>query len=359
LYDIPVEIMLLRVEQLPTPKQMKEKYPLTAKHDTFIHESRDTIRKILNGHDNRLLMIVGPCSIHDPKAALQYARKLKKLATEVSDTIYLIMRVYFEKPRTTLGWKGILHDPSLIGNSSLAQGIEVVRRLLWEITGLGVPTASELLDPATPIYLSDLISWGCIGARTTTSQTHRQMASSLHIPIGFKNSTDGNIANAVNAVIAASVGHSLIGHDDNGQLIARHTSGNPDGHIVLRGGEECPNYDADAIAHALNLLKKAKLPLRLLVDCSHDNSKRIHHNQKKVLESLIEQRQAGNTAIRGIALESFLNDGNQELTLPLEYGVSITDACLSWEDTEDLIRQTHKTLNKASLTEIPSLCIVK
>lgn len=351
--------MLLRVEQLPTPKQMKEKYPLTAKHDCFVHESREVVRRILNGEDDRLLMIVGPCSIHDHKAALQYARKLKKLAAEVSDSLYLIMRVYFEKPRTTLGWKGILHDPSLIGTSSLAQGIEQVRRLLWEITGLGVPTASELLDPATPIYFSDLLTWGCIGARTSTSQIHRQMASSLHIPIGFKNSTDGNIANAVNGVIAASVGHSLIGHDDNGQLIARYTTGNSDCHIVLRGGEECPNYDADAIAHALNLLKKAKLPLRLIVDCSHDNSKRIHHDQKKVLQSLLQQRQEGNTAIRGIALESFLHEGNQELTTPLEYGVSITDACLSWSDTEDLIRQTHLTLNKVSQSEIPSLCIVK
>lgn len=356
--------MLLRIEELPTPEYLKEQYPLTAAHDLFVHESRRQIRNILNGDDNRLLMIVGPCSIHDPHAAIQYAIKLKKLAEEVSDTIYIVMRVYFEKPRTTLGWKGILHDPSLKGQCSLAKGIETVRSLLWEIVDMGVPVACELLDPATPIYFSDLISWACIGARTSSSQIHRQMASGLHIPIGFKNSTDGNITHAVNGVIAAAANHSIISHNDHGQLIARYTTGNPDAHIVLRGGEECPNYDADAIGHSLNLLSKAKLPLRVIVDCAHDNSRRRPDLQKKVLQSLLEQRLSGTSAIRGVALESFLNEGNQEMSgnTPLEYGVSITDACLNWVDTESLVRQTQSELRKELSfreQEISSLCVVK
>lgn len=355
--------MLLRVEELPTPEQLKEAYPLTAAHDLFIHESRNQIRRILNGEDNRLLMIVGPCSIHDPHAAIQYALKLKKLAEEVSDTIYMVMRVYFEKPRTTVGWKGIMHDPSLNGHCSLAKGIEIVRNLLWELVGMGMPTACELLDPASTIYFSDLISWACIGARTSSSQIHRQMASGLHIPIGFKNSTDGNISHAVNGVISAAACHSIMSHNDHGQLIARYTTGNPDGHIVLRGGEECPNYDEDAIGHALSLLSKAKLPRRLIVDCSHDNSRRNPDLQKNILHSLLAQRLAGTTAICGVALESFLNEGNQEMcgNTPLEYGVSITDACLNWVDTESLVRQTQSALRRESSfreQEIP-LCIVK
>lgn len=351
--------MSIRIEQLPTPRQMKEMYPLNEKHDLFIHHSRDTIRNIFKKVDDRLLMIVGPCSIHDQEAALHYALKLKKLADDVADRIYLVMRVFYEKPRSALGWKGMMHNPSLIDESSLASGIKCVRKLLWEIVDLGLPVASELLEPASAIYFSDLISWGCIGARTSTSQIHRQIASSLHLPIGFKNSTDGNIANAVNGVLSASSPHSLISHDDNGQLIARYTKGNPDCHIVLRGSEECPNYDADAIAHALNLLKKAKLPLNIVVDCSHDNSQRIPSNQKKVLESVLQQRQLGNTAIRGVALESFIHEGNQDLKLPLEYGVSITDSCINWEETEYLIKETFASMDVDASKEIPTLCAVK
>lgn len=364
LEDIEVGFMLLRIEELPTPNQLKEMFPLTEKHDLFVHQSREQIRAIMNGEDDRLLMIVGPCSIHDPQAAIQYALKLKELAEDVSETIFIVMRVFFEKPRTTLGWKGLLHDPSLKGKSSLAKGLVLVRKLLWEIVDLNVPTASEFLDPATPIFFSDLISWGCIGARTSSSQIHRQLASGLHIPIGFKNSTDGNIAHAVNGVSAARVGHSIISHDDNGKLIARYTAGNPDVHIVLRGGEECPNYDADAVAHALKLLKNAKLPPKLIIDCAHDNSQRNPKRQADVLRSVLEQRETNAKAIRGVAIESFLNEGNQEATgdAPLEFGVSITDACLSWIETEALIRETHDRLSRGHTLkdhEAPSLCIVK
>lgn len=353
--------MLLRIERIPTPGHLKEIYPLTDPHDLFVHNSRTQIRDILSGRDNRLLVIVGPCSIHDPKATLQYASKLKKLATEVRDTMYIVMRAHFEKPRTSTGWKGILHDPHLNGIPDLPKGLELTRKVLWELIDLEMATACELLDPSTPSYFSDLICWGCIGARTTTSQIHRQMASALHIPIGFKNSTDGNISHAISGVVAAGTPHSMLGIDDNGQLIARYTAGNKDCHIVLRGGEDCPNYDADAITHALKLLQKERLDARLLIDCSHDNSRRDPKEQITVFNSTLEQRLKGNHAIRGMIIESFLQEGHQEMGQALEYGISITDGCIGWTETETILQSTAEKvrIESQSRETTPSLCIVK
>lgn len=353
--------MLLRVEQVPTPNQLKELYPVTSHHDLFVHHARQQIRDILDGIDHRLLIIVGPCSIHDPKAAIQYALKLKKLANELCDTCYLVMRVHFEKPRSSLGWKGVLHEPHLDGKADLPAGLKLTRKILWELADLDIPVASELLDPASANYFSDLLSWGCIGARTSSSQIHRQMASALHLPIGFKNSTDGNINHAVHAVVAAEAGHSMLGIDDNGQLIARYTAGNTDCHIVLRGGEDCPNYDGDAITHATNLLKKESLPTRLIIDCSHDNSRRVPKEQINVFDAILDQRLAGNNAIRGMILESFLHEGQQEIQHTLEYGVSITDSCIGWAETEALLRSAAEQMRHAihPLENSPSLCIVK
>ena len=332
----------LEMESLASPSAVKQEMPAQAHHIEFIQESRRQIVNILNGSDSRLLLIIGPCSIHDSKAALEYGAKLRLLMEDVSKSFFVIMRTYFEKPRTALGWKGMLYDPHLDGSNDIATGIRHARQLLLDLADMHVPTATEFLDPVSSRFLSDLVSWSCIGARTTESQIHRQLASSLPMPVAFKNSTSGNINVAVKGVITAACPHAFFGIDDSGHTSIMRTKGNPHAHIALRGGENGPNYDSQSIKKALELLRKNHLPERLLIDCSHDNSKRCQDEQKTVFNSVIKQYLNGNTAIRGLAFESNLFSGSQRMPLDvsrLQYAVSITDPCLDWEQTEVLIRR--------------------
>ena len=332
----------LQTESLASPRTLKQEMPALPHHYEFVKESRRQIANILEGSDNRLLLIVGPCSIHDVNSAKEYAEKLKKLSDDVSESFYIIMRTYFEKPRTALGWKGLLYDPHLDGSHDISTGIRYSRQLLLDLAELNIPTATEFLDPLAARYISDLLSWACIGARTTESQIHRQFASGLAMPIAFKNSTSGNINVAVQGVLTASCPHVFFGVNDNGQTSIIKTKGNPLTHIVLRGGEANPNYDCNSINKALQLLRKNQQQERLIVDCSHDNSNRCHYKQKDVFESVMQQSIDGNTAIRGLSLESNLFSGSQQVPMDrsrLRYAVSITDPCLDWEETEALIRK--------------------
>ena len=293
------------------------------------------------------MAIVGPCSIHDERAGLEYAARLAKLSARVSDRLLIVMRVYFEKPRTTLGWKGLIYDPHLDGSLDIQTGLHRARAFLIKIGEMGIPGATEFLDPIVPQYLADLVSWGAIGARTTESQTHRQMASGLSMPIGFKNSTDGNSQNAVDAVVAARAVHGFLGIDENGRASMVHTTGNPYGHLVLRGGTGGANYTAERIALAQDQLRASGLPPRVVVDCSHANSRKDHTRQSVAFRDLIAQRQAGNADILGCMLESHLFPGNQTLgddPSELKYGVSITDACIGWEETERLLTEASNAI---------------
>lgn len=337
-----------RIELLPSPAELHAEFPTHKLQEEWIHRSRHEIFDILNQRNKRFVLIVGPCSIHDPKAAKEYATKLRHLATEVSDTFLLVMRVHYEKPRSALGWKGFLYDPTLDGSNQIAVGLRQTRQLLLDLADLHVPVATEFLDPLAAHYLGDLISWGCIGARTAASQTHRQLASSLQLPIAFKNATDGNIDVAVNGILAAQAAQSFLGTDEQGRPASIHTQGNPHGHLVLRGGENKPNYDPQSIYEALEKLTHSGLPRRLIVDCSHDNSARKVELQPYVFQSVIRQYHEGNAAIRGLMLESNLFAGQQPMpsvNSPLQYAVSLTDPCLDWETTEWLIRWGHKLLN--------------
>ena len=337
-------------EQLPSPYELKLEHPINLKQLNFIENTRMQITKVLDNEDPRCLMIVGPCSIHDIQAAAEYAAKLKNLAREVSDTFLVIMRVYFEKPRTTVGWKGILYDPHLDGSQSIHYGLNLTRKLLLELASLEIPAAAEFLDPVSALYFGDLISWGCIGARTSESQTHRQMASGLPMPVAFKNSTAGNIDVAINGVLSASMPHTFIGINEMGKVSMVHTLGNPHCHIALRGGENKPNYDPVSINQALKSLNQANLPLRIIVDCSHDNSNRKHEQQPLVFKSIIHQILEGERNIRGVILESNLFEGNQPMSKDpsnLRYAVSLTDPCLDWAATEQLIRWGYDVLKKA------------
>lgn len=328
------------MQSLPSYKEIKIHLPLSSPQSHFIAESRKTVRNILNGRDPRLLLIVGPCSIHDRISAREYAVKLCELAQAVSSEFFLVMRVYFEKPRTTSGWNGFLFDPLLDGSYVTSLGIKWARQLLLELATLQVPAATEFLDPMTSFYYDDLITWGSIGARTACSQIHRQLASALPMPIGFKNGIAGNISAAVNGALAASFSQTYIRVSDTGDPIVSKTPGNPDTHIVLRGGESGPNYDPSSISEALILLQHAKLNSRLLIDCAHHNSEKKYDKQLNVFQSVIHQIVEGNTNIRGLMLESHLHKGNQSLTgdlSKLQYGVSITDECLDWKTTEHLI----------------------
>lgn len=339
------DLNVVRVVSLVSPRQVKADLPMTPQSNRTVVESRRTIQAILAGTDPRFLLIVGPCSIHDEKAALEYAQRLRRLADEVQDRLYLVMRVYFEKPRTVLGWKGLINDPHLDGSFDIDTGLRKARRILLEITGMGLPAGTEMLDPITPQYIADLITWASIGARTIESQTHRQMASGLSMPVGYKNSTAGDLQMAVNAMQAARHPHCFLGIDDQGRTAIIHTRGNPWGHIILRGGTDGPNYDAKSVAAAMAALAKAGLPQRIMVDCSHANSNKVYQNQEIVWRDVVEQRLAGNTAIIGLLAESNLYEGNQPFPQPvsqLKYGVSITDPCIGWEKTEELIRWTHR-----------------
>lgn len=324
---------------LPSSQELKRQYPLTSSQLSFIEQSRGTIRHILNGEDPRLLLIVGPCSIHDTISAKDFAIQLKSLAAEVASQFLLVMRVYCEKPRTSAGWKGLLYDPFLNGSNQIKTGIQWTRQLLLELAKEQVPAATEFLDPATTFYYDDLISWGSIGARTSSSQIHRQLASGLQMPIGIKNGIAGNLSAAIHGAFSASQSHVYVGLDAKGRPAIIETWGNKDAHIVLRGGESGPNYDSFSIAEALDRLQQLELPQRLIVDCSHQNSGKQAEKQPEVFQSVLQQV-ATNSAIRGLMLESHLYAGNQTLSNgshKLKYGVSITDPCLDWPSTKQLI----------------------
>ena len=337
--------------RLLTPRELKNRFPMTEAANHTVVEGRNTIISILNRTDPRLLVVLGPCSIHDPKAALEYASKLKALQAQLAEQFYIVMRVYFEKPRTTIGWKGLIYDPHLNGSDDIATGLERARELLLVITEMGLPTATEFLDPVVPQYIADLVSWAAIGARTTESQTHRQLASGLSMPVGFKNSTDGSLQIAIDAMRSAMSPHSFLGIDQEGVTSIVRTTGNPDGHIVLRGGRLNTNYDAESIRAAAEILKKSGLPETLMVDCSHANSAKQHARQEDVWHSLVEQRKGGTKAITGVMIESNLQEGAQPIPSDLSalrHGVSVTDACLGWDVTERMLRWGHEELSKAA-----------
>jgi 3-deoxy-7-phosphoheptulonate synthase len=309
---------------LIAPADLKQVMPLSESAAAFVAESREQIKDILWSRDKRLMAVVGPCSIHDPKAALEYASRLAKLSEELKDQLHLVMRVYFEKPRTTIGWKGLINDPDLNGTHQISKGLGIARNLMLNITELGLPVATEMLDPITPQYLADIVSWGAIGARTTESQTHREMSSGLSFPVGFKNSTDGNLQIAIDAMGAARHPHSFLGINREGRTAIVRTTGNPDVHIVLRGGNDQPNYQAADIALAMEMLDKADVKTSIMVDCSHANSCKDHTRQEAVLTDVMEQVADGNNRIGSVMIESFLEEGNQKMAARLQdmaYGV--------------------------------------
>ncbi len=322
-----------RSQPLPSPVTLRERLPVDAALAGQIASHRQTIRNILNGEDSRLLIITGPCSLHDPKSALEYGHKLAELAHRLNDRAFIVMRAYVEKPRTTVGWKGMLYDPHLDGSHDLATGLTVSRHLLLDLARLGLPLATELLHPMAGDYLGDLLSWAAIGARTTESQIHREMVSGLPMPVGFKNGTDGGIDVACDAMGSASHPHSHMGIDDQGRAALLQTAGNPDTHLVLRGGHDGPNYDAQSVTRTVAALQQRGQNPRLIVDCSHANSGKDPLQQPAVLRDLLAQRGEGQQHIAGVMLESHLNDGRQGQEGELAYGVSITDGCLGWEKT--------------------------
>ena len=332
---------------LITPDRLKQDIPLSEQASQTVSEGRQTIQNILDKRDHRLLVVIGPCSIHDVKAAKDYAQKLKQLSEELSDTLYCVMRVYFEKPRTTTGWKGLINDPDLNDSFDLEKGLHIGRQLLVDIAEMGLPTATEALDPISPQYLQDTISWSAIGARTTESQTHREMSSGLSMPIGFKNGTDGSLSVAVNAMKSVASPHSFLGINREGQVSIIRTKGNPYSHVVLRGGGGKPNYDSVNVRLCEQSLEKANLRQALMVDCSHANSNKDPANQPLVLHDVAHQVMEGNKSILGVMVESNINWGNQSIPenlSDLKYGVSVTDACIDWETTEKSLRQMHDDL---------------
>ena len=335
---------------LPPPAEILGRLPLSEAVARHVLGARAAIGRILDGEDRRLLVIVGPCSIHDAGAALEYAGRLRALADAVRDELLIAMRVYFEKPRTTVGWKGLIYDPHLNGSNDLATGLSRARELLLRVNELGLPAATEFLEPFVPQYLADLVAWAAIGARTTESQTHRQMASGLSMPVGFKNGTGGSTQMAVDAVLAARTPHSFLGIDYNGRACVVTTRGNAAGHVVLRGGSHGANYHAEDVARVCAQLQRAGLPERVIVDCSHGNSGKDHRRQAIVLRDLLAQRAAGDGRIIGCMLESHLFEGTQTHAgdpSALRYGVSITDACVGWEETAALLGEAARALREA------------
>ncbi|QTG92528.1 3-deoxy-7-phosphoheptulonate synthase [Vibrio fluvialis] len=340
------DINIVDEQILITPDALKDKLPLSDNARRFIRESRQTIADIIHKRDHRMLIVCGPCSIHDVEAAKEYAKRLKALSEQLKDQLYIVMRVYFEKPRTTVGWKGLINDPHLDGTFDIEHGLHVGRQLLVELAEMEIPLATEALDPISPQYLADTFSWAAIGARTTESQTHREMASGLSMPIGFKNGTDGSLSTAINAMQAASSSHRFMGINREGQVALLTTQGNANGHVILRGGKQT-NYDSVSVAECEEELAKVGLDSALMVDCSHANSRKDYRRQPLVAEDVIHQIREGNQSIIGLMIESHLNEGNQSSDLPLDqmaYGVSITDACINWASTEALLRHAHQEL---------------
>ena len=331
-------------QPLPSPAVLRQRLPLSDALAARIRNDRDAIRAVLDGHDPRLLVVVGPCSLHDPVAALEYAERLAALVHEVSDQLLLVMRTYVEKPRTTVGWKGLVYDPHLDGSGNMAEGLHLSRRLMLDILETGLPIASELLQPLAAGYFDDLLGWAAIGARTSESQIHRELVSGLDLPVGFKNGTDGSLGIACDAMRSAGHPHQHFGIDELGHPALLQTHGNPDTHLVLRGGHGAPNYDAASVAAARAALAQQGIEPRIMVDCSHANSGKNPLRQPAVLESVITQRLAGDASLRGVMLESHLFDGCQPLSGELRYGVSITDGCLGWSGTEQLLREAAERL---------------
>ena len=333
-------------EILITPEELKRQLPATDEVKRGISQNREIVRSIIDGTDKRLLLVVGPCSIHNPREAIDYAERLKALSESVNDKLFIVMRAYFEKPRSTVGWKGLINDPHLDDSFKIAEGLAMARELLLEISKLGLPLANEALDPITPQYLQELFSWTAIGARTSESQTHREMASGLSCPVGFKNGTDGSLDVALNALQSVKSPHRFLGISPDGKVSIVTTKGNAHAHVVLRGGTNGPNYYPENIAVCEEELESIGATQAIMVDCSHANSNKDHTKQGSVLEAVAEQISVGNKSIRGVMLESNLNPGNQKVdsSQELQYGVSITDACIGWEETERLLIDFHKAL---------------
>jgi len=334
-------------QTLMTPEELKERLPLFGDTADIVESNRQVIRNILDRKDPRLFVVVGPCSIHDVDAALEYAERLKTLADEVSETLVLVMRVYFEKPRTSTGWKGLINDPDMNDSFHIEEGLHIGRRLLLKLSAMGLPTSTEALDPISPQYLHDIITWSAIGARTTESQTHREMSSGLSSPVGFKNGTDGGLDVAINAMKAVSKPHRFLGIDPTGKVSVVHTRGNAYAHVVLRGGSGSQNYDAQSVAQCEQVCEKAGVSSNIMIDCSHANSNKDHNRQPAVLDNVVEQIEHGNRSIIGVMIESNLKPGRQDIPEnldDLEYGVSVTDACIDWETTEACLRSAHERL---------------
>lgn len=352
IFTLPAPITHRQSRSFLFPNELWELLPLQPNQQCFVAESRQTIKDILTGVDPRLMLLVGPCSIHDIESTLEYAEKLKQLSKSISNAFFVVMRAYVEKPRTATGWKGLAFDPYLDGSNDISTGLHVSRQLLLSLAEMEVPAATEFLEPYSCLYFGDLISWGCVGARTTESQIHRQMASGLPMPVAFKNNTSGNVEAAVNGIVAASHPHKFMAINKEGILSIVNTEGNPWGHLVLRGGTDRPNYDAASIAQAIASLRQSELSPTLFVDCSHDNSCKMHEKQPAVFQSVIHQISEGNRHIRGLCLESHLNAGNQLLTYgcaDLKYGTSITDSCMDWETTQALLKWGHGMIKHFSI----------
>jgi len=341
------DLNILGTNSLISPADLKQEVALTEAEAESVYQAREGVKAILCGEDRRVIAIVGPCSIHNRDSAIEYANKLSPLAKEVKDRILVVMRVYFEKPRTTVGWKGLINDPHLDGTFDMSGGLQLAREILRDITEAGLPAATEMLEPITPQYIADLVTLASIGARTTESPTHRQMASGLSMPVGFKNSTEGSLEVAINAMEAARAPHTFLGIDHAGKTCMVNTRGNDLGHLILRGGRTGPNYDADSLAEASRMLADANLPPRFVVDCSHANSNKDYTKQSVAWNDVIRQRAAGNDTIVGLMLESNLKAGKQGLgndLSALQYGVSITDGCIAFEETEELLLGAYATL---------------
>ncbi|MCU5774942.1 3-deoxy-7-phosphoheptulonate synthase [Erwiniaceae bacterium BAC15a-03b] len=340
------ELRTARIESLITPEELASRHPITPAIAENVTASRKRIARILSGEDKRLLVVMGPCSLHDPVAAVEYAQKLNALRVQHQHRLEIVMRTYFEKPRTVVGWKGLISDPHLDGSFRVNQGLEIARKLLLDINALGMPTATEFLDMVIGQFISDLISWGAIGARTTESQIHREMASALSCPVGFKNGTDGNTQIAVDAIRAARASHMFLSADKQGQMTIYQTSGNPSGHIIMRGGKQ-PNYHPEDIAAAAASLREFNLPEQLVIDFSHANCLKQHRRQLDVAASVAQQIRDGSHAIAGVMIESFLQEGTQKVIAgqPLTYGQSITDPCLGWDDSEAVLAMLADAVN--------------
>lgn len=351
---MPLKTDELRTQPLgpmPTPAELSSQYPVTDEIADKIAHARKQVEAILTGEDKRLLVIVGPCSVHDTDAALDYAQRLNAVQEKYKEELFIVMRTYFEKPRTVVGWKGLITDPNLDGSYALEAGLGKARGLLVEINKLGLATATEFLDMITGQYIADLISWGAIGARTTESQIHREMASALSCPVGFKNGTNGNVKIAIDAIRAAKASHYFYSPDKGGRMTVYRTSGNPYGHIILRGGENGPNFDPQSVQSACDALANVDLPQRLIVDFSHANCQKQHRKQLGVAKSICEQIRSGNQSIAGIMAESYLEEGNQPMSdlANLTYGQSITDPCLGWDDTLDMLDMLSSAVQDANI----------